>query len=55
MNDDQAGGFLEVFFENDEGGIVAFGGEGGDFADTEFVTVAVGGAANIFGVWEETC
>ena len=53
MDDCDAGWFLEVFFQNDEGGEGLVCSERGYFADAELVAVAVGGAADVFGVGEE--
>ena len=47
MHDVEAVGFLGVFVEDEQGGVVASGGEGGDFADGELVRVAVGGAGDV--------
>lgn len=41
------------FGEDEDGGVVPCGGEGGDFADAEFVAVAVGGAGHVVAVGEE--
>jgi len=46
-------GLLLVFFEEDDGCILAVCGEFGDFSQGKFVSVAVGGAGNVGGVWEE--
>lgn len=45
-------GVFLVFFQHDDGRVVVFGGKLGDFSHAEFVAVAVGGAANVFGVGE---
>ncbi len=55
MNDREAGGSLLIFFEDDNTS-VGWGGVGcelGDFADGEFVAVAVGGARDVVGVGEQ--
>lgn len=49
----QSFGPFQVLFENDQGGEVAVGSEGGDFLDGEFVTVAVCGARDVSAEWEE--
>ena len=55
MDDCEAvGAFLvHCFGEDEHGGVVSCGGEGGDFADAELVAVAVGGAGDVVAVWEE--
>jgi len=53
VNNCEAGGFLLVFFQEDDGCVLAVRGEFGDFSKGEFVSVAVGGAGDVGGVWEE--
>ena len=53
MDDGKTGGFLVVFFEEDDGGVVAVCSEFGDFAERKLMAIAVGGAGNIGAVWEE--
>ncbi len=53
VHDGEAGRALVVFLEDEQGGVVPVGGEGGDFAEGEFVGVFVGGAGDVGGVGEE--
>ena len=53
MDDGKTGGFLVVFLEEDDGGVVAVCSKLGDFAERKFVAVAVGGAGDVGAVWEE--
>lgn len=53
MDECQSGGFLLVFLEDEDGGVGAVAGEGGDFADGVFVAVAVGGAGDVDAVGKE--
>lgn len=59
MHDCQARGVFLVFLQDDEGGVVAVVGEGGDFADGVVVAVVVtvlgGGAGDVDTVGEEGC
>lgn len=50
----EASGFLGVFFEKDDGCVGTVCGEVGDFAQREFVPVAVGGTRDVGAVWEES-
>ena len=53
MYEGQAGWLLLIFFEDEDGGVGAITGEGGDFADGIFVAMVVGGAGDIDAVGEE--
>lgn len=53
MHKCQAGGFFLVLLEDEEGGVGAVRGEGGDFADGVFVRMVVGGTWDIDAVGEE--
>lgn len=53
VHDREAGGFLLVFFQYDDGGVLPICGERGDLADGKFVTVAMGGAGDVYTMREE--
>ena len=53
VHDCHPGGVFLVFFEDHNGGVAAISGEGGDFADREFVPIPVGRATDVFGVRDE--
>ncbi len=53
MHEGEAGGFLLVFLEDEDGGVVPVGCEFGDFSDGEFVASVVRGSWDVDAVWEE--
>ena len=53
MDNRQARGFFGVFLEEDHGSVVSIRCEFGDLSQGELVSVAVGGAWDVNGVWKE--
>lgn len=53
MHESEAGGLFLVFLKDEEGGVGAIRGEGGDFAEGVLMAAAVGGARDVDAVGKE--
>ncbi len=53
VHESEAGGFLLVFLQDQDGGVVPVGGEFGDLSDGEFVASVVRGSRDVDAVGEE--